>query len=51
MVGFFFFFGVVKIINKRYVIEFKPTYFILQNLPVSIILTLYINNQNLVALL
>lgn len=53
MVGFclFVFLGMVKIINTKYVIKFKPTYFILQNLPVSIILTLYINNQNLVALL
>lgn len=44
------FFGVVKIITK-YIIEFKPTYFILQNLAVSIILTLYINKQSWVALL
>lgn len=53
MVGFclFVFLGMVKIINTKYVIKFKPTYFILQNLPVSIILTLYINNQNFVALL
>lgn len=36
MVGFclFVFLGMVKIINTKYVIKFKPTYFILQNLPV-----------------
>lgn len=49
MVGFLvclLVFGVVKIIIIKCVIELKPTYFILQNLAVSIILTLHINKQS-----